>query len=116
MKEKFHQGDIIMMNFNPTKGHEQCGYRPALIVSNDDFNIMCGGMIEVAAITSNEKDFPLHIKLPNGLPIHGKVLLDHERTIDSLSSDRECKYICTVPDNFLDEIIEKINLIHKKSR
>lgn len=59
-KKALKQGDIIMMNFNPTKGHEQSRYRPALIVSNDDFNMMCGGMIKVVAITSNEKDFPLH--------------------------------------------------------
>lgn len=115
MASSLKQGDIIMMNFNPTKGHEQRGYRPALIISNDDFNEMCGGMIRVVAITSNEKDFPLHIELPSGLPIHGKVLLDHERTIDSLASDRECKYICTVPDDFLDQIIDTLYLTYKKA-
>ncbi|WP_270022525.1 type II toxin-antitoxin system PemK/MazF family toxin, partial [Lactobacillus crispatus] len=35
-RKDFHQGDVIMMNFDPTKGHEQAGYRPALVVSNDD--------------------------------------------------------------------------------
>ena len=29
------QGDIIKLDFSPTKGHEQQGRRPALIVSND---------------------------------------------------------------------------------
>ncbi|MDR2575182.1 MAG: type II toxin-antitoxin system PemK/MazF family toxin, partial [Treponema sp.] len=28
------QGDIIIMDFTPTKGHEQQGHRPAVIVSN----------------------------------------------------------------------------------
>ena len=32
------QGDIIKINFNPQVGHEQAGYRPAVIVSNDTFN------------------------------------------------------------------------------
>ena len=27
------QGDIVFVDFNPTKGHEQKGYRPAIIVS-----------------------------------------------------------------------------------
>ncbi len=31
------QGDIIKVNFNPQSGHEQAGYRPALVVSNDFF-------------------------------------------------------------------------------
>ncbi len=112
----FKQGDIIMMNFDPTKGHEQNGYRPALVVSSDDFNLMCGGVIKVVAITTNEKEFPLHIEIPVGLPIHGKVELDHERSIDSQSRDRKCKYVCSVPDEFLDEILQKLALIYKKSR
>lgn len=33
------QGDIIKVNFNPQKGHEQAGYRPAVVVSNDFFNL-----------------------------------------------------------------------------
>ena len=45
MKKCLKQGDVIYMNFSPTKGHEQEGYRPALVVSNDDYNKMCGGMI-----------------------------------------------------------------------
>ena len=32
------QGDIIKVNFNPQAGHEQAGYRPALVVSNDFYN------------------------------------------------------------------------------
>ena len=110
------QGDIIMMNFNPTKGHEQTGYRPALVISYDDFNTMCGGMVKVVAITSNEKEFPLHIELPDGLPIHGKAELDHERTIDSNSPARACEYRCTVPDEFLNDIIQKLSLTYQKSR
>ena len=32
-----HQGDIIIIGFDPSLGHEQQGTRPALIVSNHDF-------------------------------------------------------------------------------
>lgn len=105
-----------MMNFDPTKGHEQNGYRPALVVSNDDFNMMCGGVIKVAAITSNEKEFPLHVEIPAGLPVHGVVELDHERSIDSWARARNVKYVCSVPSEFLDEILRKLALTYKKSR
>ena len=33
------QGDLIKVSFNPQHGHEQAGYRPALVVSNDEFNV-----------------------------------------------------------------------------
>ena len=32
------QGTIIKINFNPQSGHEQAGYRPAVVISNDIFN------------------------------------------------------------------------------
>ena len=32
------QGDIIKINFNPSVGHEEGKFRPALVVSNDDYN------------------------------------------------------------------------------
>lgn len=24
------QGDVVLLDFNPTKGHEQCDFRPAV--------------------------------------------------------------------------------------
>ena len=32
------QGDVIFLNFNPTKDHEQAGFRPAVVISNNVFN------------------------------------------------------------------------------
>ena len=39
------QGDIIRMDFNPTKGHEQQGLRPAVVVSNSSFNHFARGVV-----------------------------------------------------------------------
>ena len=113
LQKRFHQGDLIKMNFNPTKGHEQRGFRPALVVSSNDFNELCGGLIKVVAITSEIKDFPLNMELPDGLPVYGQVLLSQERTIDSLSDDRECTKVGSVPKEFLEEVLEKIALTYK---
>ena len=32
------RGEIWMANLNPTRGHEQAGRRPVLIISTDTFN------------------------------------------------------------------------------
>jgi len=32
------QGDIITLSFDPARGHEQKGHRPALVVSNNVYN------------------------------------------------------------------------------
>lgn len=33
------QGDIILLNFDPQVGHEKCGIRPVLVVSNNQFHL-----------------------------------------------------------------------------
>ena len=32
------QGDIAFVDFNPTIGHEQTGFRPCIVISNNVFN------------------------------------------------------------------------------
>lgn len=95
------QGDIILIDFNPSIGHEESKYRPGLIVSNDDYNSYCGGIVLVCPI-SHTKDFPLHIDLPNGLNTNGKVLCEHIRALDV--NARTYKYVESVPNEFIEEI------------
>ncbi|MCD7777284.1 MAG: type II toxin-antitoxin system PemK/MazF family toxin [Clostridiales bacterium] len=56
------QGEIIKISFNPQSGHEQVGYRPAVVVSNNDFNKYTK-MALVCPITNTNNSFPLHIPL-----------------------------------------------------
>lgn len=75
------QGDIIYLDFNPTKGHEQKGKRPAIVVSINIFNEKTN-MIMVCPITSNTKEFPTHYILEDTKNIKGSVLCEHIRSID----------------------------------
>ena len=95
------QGDIIKIDFGPSQGHEEDGYRPGLIVSNDDYNNFCGGIYLICPI-SHAKDFPLHIDLPEGLNTNGKVLCEHVKSLDL--SNRKYRFVETVPQYFVEEI------------
>ena len=75
------QGDIVYVNLNPTIGHEQNGKRPAVVISNDVFNINTK-MIIVCPISSNIKFFPTHYLLEDTSKIYGSVLCEHIRSID----------------------------------
>lgn len=75
------QGDIAYLDLNPTKGHEQSGMRPCIIISNDIFNKNTK-MAIVCPISSNEKTFPTHYLLHDSKKIHGSVLCEHIRSID----------------------------------
>lgn len=75
-------GDLIWTDFDPTKGTEQAGRQPALVVSGNAFTESTG-LAVVCPITSRIRRFPTSVVLPAGLPITGEVLLSHIRSIDT---------------------------------
>ena len=96
------QGDIAFLDFNPTKGHEQAGKRPCIVISNNVFNKNTK-MAIVCPITSNEKEFPTHYLLKNTKKIHGSVLCEHIRSIDYES--RDLKFVEKCESDDFDNII-----------
>lgn len=100
------QGDIVFLDFNPTKGHEQKGIRPAVIVSNNVFNENTK-MAMVCPITSNEKEFPTHYNLEDTKKVHGSVLCEHIRSIDY--EIRNLKFVEKLSDNDFISIVTLLN-------
>lgn len=100
------QGDVIFLNFNPTKGHEQAGFRPAVVISNNVFN-QNTKMVMVCPITSNDKYFPTHYNLEDTKNIHGAVLCEHIRSIDYES--RNVKFVEKLSDNDFLSVITLLN-------
>ena len=59
------RGEVWMVNFNPGRGSEQKGIRPALIIQNDTGNQYAATTI-IAAITSTIKKYPVTVVIPRG--------------------------------------------------
>ena len=58
------RGDIYWADLDPTKGHEQSGQRPVLILSNDIFNQHSGTVIAMALTSQRQRaGFPLTLEL-----------------------------------------------------
>ena len=100
------QGDIVYLDFNPIKGHEQRGRRPAIVISNDAFNEYTK-MVILCPITSNTKKFPTHYMLEDSKKITGSVLCEHIRSVDY--ETRKLKFIERVSDNDLLSVITLSN-------
>jgi len=96
------QGDIIKLDLDPTKGHEQAGYRPALVVNNGSFS-KASNMIVICPITNTDRNSPLHVKL-EGLTTTGFVMCDQIKAIDIRS--RGYKVIETVDEDTLWEVTD----------
>jgi mRNA interferase MazF len=77
-------GDLIWTDFDPTKGREQAGRRPALVVSAAAFSANTG-LAVVCPMTSRVRPFPTSVVLPSGLPVAGEILTSHVRSIDILA-------------------------------
>lgn len=95
------QGQVIKLNLNPTLGHEQRGYRPVLVVSATFFNRR-SGFCWIVPITSSLKGLPNETRLPDGLPIHGTLLLSQLRAVDWRA--RSFVPACFVPPEFLQDV------------
>jgi mRNA interferase MazF len=74
-------GDLILVDFDPTKGTEQAGQRPAIVVSAEALQA-AGRRAIVCPISRNINPWPTKVELPAGLPVVGAVLADQVRTID----------------------------------
>jgi len=95
------QGDIIKINFNPQSGHEQAGYRPAVVVSNNFFNNVTKLAI-VCPITNSSRDFPLHIALDERTRTTGSIMCQHIRTLDVES--RGYSFVERLPEDILKKV------------
>lgn len=100
------QGDIVMIDFKPIKGHEQDGYRPAVIVSNNTFNEYTK-MAMVCPISTNIKEFPTHYVLEDAKKISGSVFCEHIRSIDYEA--RKIKFVEKLSDNDLVSVLTLLN-------
>ena len=74
------RGDIVWLNFNPTRGHEQKGKRPALVLSPKIYN-KHAELALLAPITSTVKGYPFEVLVSTKV-IKGVILADQLRSVD----------------------------------
>lgn len=100
-------GDIVWIDFNPTRGHEQSKSRPALILSATVYNKKTG-MAILCPITSVAKGYPFEVTLKSK-KIEGVVLADQVRALDW--KERGVKFCTKAKDSELNEVREKSALL-----
>jgi len=92
------RGDIYWADLDPTKGHEQGGQRPVLVLSNDIFNQRSGTVIAMALTSQPQRaGFPLTLEL-TGAELPKKSWLKISQ-IRNLSVERLSRKIgCATPE------------------
>jgi mRNA interferase MazF len=87
-------GDIIKTDLDPRTGHEQGGWRPALVLSPKIYNAKTG-LVVVVPITNHVKGYPFEVQLPAQIKTTGVVLADAIKNVDWRA--RNAKYTDSVP-------------------
>jgi mRNA interferase MazF len=104
------RGEIRWADLDPTRGHEQSGLRPVLILSEDVFNDRSGTVIAVV-LTSQEPraGFPLTLEShATGLPKRSWIKISQIRT---LSTERIGKRLSRSSEEEVAKVIEGLNEI-----
>jgi mRNA interferase MazF len=104
------RGEIRWADLNPTRGREQAGLRPVLILSHDIFNERSGTIIAIAITSQSQKaGFPLTLELKTGsLSKQSWAKISQIRT---LSVERIGKLIGKASQEEMIQVIEGLNEI-----
>jgi mRNA interferase MazF len=74
-------GDLVWVEFEPVRGREQGGRRPAVVITPASYHKV-SSLAFVCPITSNLGAWPFKVPLPEELEIKGAVLVDQLRAVD----------------------------------
>ncbi len=104
------RGEIRWADLNPTRGHEQAGLRPVLILSQDVFNQRSGTVIALAITSQPQRaGFPLTLQLEEDqLPKPSWVKISQVRT---LAVERIGQRIGRATEEQLTQVLEGLNEI-----
>jgi mRNA interferase ChpB len=101
------RGDIYMVSLDPTKGREQQGHRPVLIISPTAFNKAT--KLPVVLPITNGGEFARGIGFAveiSGIQTTGLVRCDQPRVLDLAESGG--RRVETLPAALMDEVLAKV--------
>jgi mRNA interferase MazF len=78
------RGEIWIATLDPTRGHEQAGKRPVLVVSTDMFNHGPANLVFILPLTRTDRRVPMHVSIDppeGGIRMRSLILCDALRSI-----------------------------------
>lgn len=112
MKPKYpERGDIVHLDFDPTRGSEQQGKRLGLVLTKSAFNRF--GLAMVAPITqggsfARHNGFTVSLAA-TGLDAQGVVLCNQARMLDFV--ERSAKVIERAPEAVVDDVLARVRAL-----
>ena len=105
------RGEVWLVDLNPTRGREQAGKRPVLVVSTNGFNKSPADLVVIAPITSKDKSIPWHVALQppeGGTKSRSFIMCEAVR---SVSHDRLAQHWGTVTAATMNEVGDRLRIL-----
>lgn len=107
------RGELWVADLDPTRGHEQSGRRPILVISEDLFNTSGADLVIALPLTTQNKRIPYHVNIKppeGGLTRESFIKCEDIRSISKL---RLGPFIGTVDDTTLSSVEQRLRLLIK---
>ena len=105
------RGEVWWVVLDPTRGREQAGRRPALVLSADVLNASAAGIVSVLPITSRDRGIRSHVAVEppeGGLTVPSWILCEQVRTI---SRERLLGRIGVVTARTLAAVADRVRVL-----
>lgn len=105
------RGEIWLANLSPTRGHEQAGRRPVLVVSEDLLNQGPAGLVIALPVTSTVRPVPTHVPVKppeGGLRNRSAILCEAVR---SISTERLVARWGAVSARTMSEVEDRLRIL-----
>jgi mRNA interferase MazF len=101
-------GEVVWLEFDPQRGHEQAGTRPALVLSPAAYNAKTSMMV-CCPITNQIKSYPFEVVIRGNPNVTGAILSDQIKNLDWRA--RNARRKGRVSDDELAETLGKIRAL-----
>lgn len=84
MAERLQRGDVVWVQLDPTRGREQAGTRPAVVIANGGYLAAVPDLAIVVPVTTTDRRWPHHVRLAGAqlaLPQVSFAMTEQPRTI-----------------------------------
>jgi mRNA interferase ChpB len=105
------RGDVLLIDLEPTRGHEQQGKRPVLVLSVAEFNrigLVLGCPITQGGQFARTSGFAVSLS-GAGTQTQGVVLCHQARTIDY--KIRAGRWVETLPIDLVEEVLGRVRTL-----
>ncbi len=84
MSERLRRGSIVWADLSPTRGREQTGIRPAVVIASDGYLANVPDLVVVVPVTTTDRGWPHHVRLQGpdvDLPRPSLAMTEQPRTV-----------------------------------